>query len=564
MSLDNSQSETPSVAEAVQSSAGATDPYARKAQIFPVLSDDQVARLTEYGVVEDLPKGSLVFQRGDRGADFFLVLEGNIEIFDFDENGDPNVFTVHGRHQFTGELDLFNNREILVGGRTGEVSKVVRLCRAAFSRMSSSETDIGETIMRAFILRRTAFLEHDQAGVRIIGKAGDGELLRIRRFLRRNGYPALFMPLDDVDTSSYVSARDIDVSRLPVVVTPDGACFHAPSSAELADRLGLTEDLPESHVYDLAVVGAGPSGLSAAVYAASENLDTIVIEAEAPGGQAGTSSRIENYLGFPTGISGQALAGRAWIQGQKFGAKFSIARAAQSIRKTGDIFEITLQDDLQVRARVVILACGATYRKLNLADYEIYEGQSIHYAATAIEAQLCVDEEVVVVGGGNSAGQAAVYLSGFAKHVHVLVRSDGLAASMSDYLVQRILSSSKITLHTHTEITSLGGGRVLKDVTWRNSKTGESETRPVTNIFVMIGAMPNTAWLGDCVELDDKGFVKTGAGNSKSRSGSPFETSVEGVFAVGDVRSGSIKRVASGVGEGSVCISAVHGFLAPS
>jgi len=558
--------ETPaniSVAEAVQSSTGATDPYARKAQIFPVLNSDQVTRLTEYGQVEDLPKGSLVFERGDRGADFFLVLDGNIEIFDFDENGEPNVFTVHGKNQFTGELDLFNNREILVGGRTGVDSKVVRLCRAAFSRMASSETDIGEIIMRAFILRRTAFLEHDQAGVRIIGEPGDGELLRIRRFLRRNGYPALFMPYGQPETTSFAKAHDVDVSRLPVVVTPDGACFHVPTSADLADSLGLTEELPAEHVYDLAVVGAGPSGLSAAVYAASENLDTIVIEAEAPGGQAGTSSRIENYLGFPTGISGQALAGRAWIQGQKFGAKFSIARAAESILKKDSVFEITLQDGITVKSRVVILATGATYRKLSLENYEQYEGQSIHYAATAIEAQLCVNEEVAVVGGGNSAGQAAVYLAGFAKHVHVLVRSEGLAASMSDYLVQRIMSSSKITLHTHTEITSLEGGRVLNAVTWRDTKSGESETRPIGNVFVMIGAQPNTAWLGDCVELDCNGFVLTGTANSKSNLNSPFETSVEGVFAVGDVRAGSIKRVASGVGEGSVCISAVHQFLAP-
>lgn len=553
----------PSVAEAVQSSAGATDPYARKAQIFPVLSADQVERLTEYGEVETLPEGSLLFERGDRGADFFLILDGNIEIFDFDENGEPNVFTVHGKHQFTGELDLFNNREILVGGRTGVDSQVVRLCRAAFHRMASSETDIGEIIMRAFILRRTAFLEHDQAGVRVIGKPDDGELLRIRRFLRRNGYPALFMPYGEPETTSYVDAQGVDVSRLPVVVTPDGACFHVPSSAELADQLGLTEDLPAGHVFDLAVVGAGPSGLSAAVYAASENLDTIVIEAEAPGGQAGTSSRIENYLGFPTGISGQALAGRAWIQGQKFGAKFSIARAAESIRRTGDVFEITLQDGMTVQSRVVILASGATYRKLELDDYEKFEGQSIHYAATAIEAQLCVNEEVAVVGGGNSAGQAAVYLAGFAKHVHILVRSEGLAASMSDYLVQRIMSSSKITLHTHTEITALEGARVLDTVTWRNTKSGESETRPIGNIFVMIGAQPNTAWLGDCVELDCNGFVLTGTANSTSHLNSPFETSVEGIFAVGDVRAGSIKRVASGVGEGSVCISAVHQFLAP-
>ncbi|MEM1318467.1 MAG: FAD-dependent oxidoreductase, partial [Pseudomonadota bacterium] len=309
------------------------------------------------------------------------------------------------------------------------------------------------------------------------------------------------------------------------------------------------------------VVGAGPAGLSACVYGASENLDTIVIEAEAPGGQAGTSSKIENYLGFPTGISGQALAGRAWIQGQKFGAQFSIARGATDIERNGDIFDLTIEGGIGVKARAVILACGATYRRLSLENYDRFEGQGIHYAATALEAQFCHGSEVAVVGGGNSAGQAAVFLSGYAKHVHVLVRGDGLADTMSDYLVKRIDESSRITLHTYTEITKLEGERMLERVTWTNSKTGEGEVKEMGNVFIMIGAVPNTTWLGDCVELDERSFVLSGP-KACSMAETPFATSIPGIFAVGDVRSGSVKRVASGVGEGSVCISAVHQYLA--
>ncbi len=286
-----------------------------------------------------------------------------------------------------------------------------------------------------------------------------------------------------------------------------------------------------------------------------------MIEAEAPGGQAGTSSKIENYLGFPTGISGQALAGRAWIQGQKFGATFAIARGATGISPDKDAFKLTVEGGSEVRARAVILACGATYRKLDLANYEKFEGQGIHYAATALEAQFCKGTEVAVIGGGNSAGQAAVFLSQHARHVHVLVRSDGLADSMSDYLVSRIEQSSRITLHTHTELSALQGGRTLEQVHFRDNRTGQEHIKYVAHIFVMIGAVPNTQWTGACIALDDKGFVKTGV-ETQSGQVSPFETSVPGIFAVGDVRSGSVKRVASGVGEGSVCISHVHRFLA--
>ena len=540
----------------------ASDPYAREAQTFPRLTGEQVERLSRYGKIEELEKGTVLFSRGERGVDFFLVLEGSVEIYEEDKNGKSNVITVHGENQFTGELDLFNNRKILVGGRTGTDSRLVRLSRADFNRMSSTEQDIGEIIMRAFILRRTGFLVHDQAGVTLVDKGKTGDLLRIQRFLARNGYPFRVLTDDDDERRDLIENCGIDMQSLPAVVSPDNDVLQNPSTAALADKLGLTEEIDEDHLFDLAVVGAGPSGLSAAVYAASENLDTIVIEEEAPGGQAGTSSKIENYLGFPTGISGQALAGRAWIQGQKFGARFAIARAAEAIRQDGEVFEITLQGGGRVRARAVVLACGATYRKLPLENYETYEGQGIHYAATAIEAQLCINEETIVVGGGNSAGQAAVFLSGHADHVHVLVRSDGLAASMSDYLVRRIEQSSKITLHTNTQISKLHGERLLKQVSWMDRGSGETSARDIRNVFVMIGAAPNTKWLGDCVALDDHGFVLTGEAAEAGKGASPFATSVDGIFAVGDVRAGSVKRVASGVGEGSVCISSVHQFLA--
>ncbi|MEM9108209.1 MAG: cyclic nucleotide-binding domain-containing protein, partial [Pseudomonadota bacterium] len=328
-----------------------------------------------------------MFERGQRGVDFFLVVEGSIEIVDRTPDGEEKVITIHAGHQFTGELDLFNQRKILVGGRTGEDSCIVRMSRPQFQRMASTEQDVGEIIMRAFILRRTAFIVHSEAGVSLIGESGDRDLIRINRFLTRNGYPLSIIEPTEPEAVGIVQENE---GALPLVCTPDGCVFQNPSTPELADLLGLTEELPSNHLYDLAIVGAGPSGLSACVYAASEALDTIVIEAEAPGGQAGTSSKIENYLGFPTGISGQALAGRAWIQGQKFGATFAIARGATGIAKSSeDFFEVSLQGGQRVKSRAVILACGATYRRLGLKNYDRYEGQGIHYAATALEARFC-------------------------------------------------------------------------------------------------------------------------------------------------------------------------------
>jgi thioredoxin reductase (NADPH) len=541
-----------------------SDPYARKAQTFPRLSEEMAARVAAYGTEERLPKGTLVFERGERSVDFFFVLEGTIEIFDFDEDGQPNVFTVHGERQFSGELDLFNDRQILVSGRTGVDSRVVRVKRPDFRRLVTGEPDIGEIIMRAFILRRVGLIRHTRGGVVLIGPGHRGDTLRLRRFLTRNGYPHRLLDTEvDPDTGGFLECFELTPDQLPVVISPDHRVLRNPSTAALADDLGLTETIDPDRIYDVAVVGAGPAGLAAAVYAASEGLDTIVIEGMAPGGQAGTSSKIENYLGFPTGISGQALAGRAQIQAQKFGARLAISRNVAGIDCSKQFYRIKLDDDQTISARVVIVATGARYRKLNVPNYAKFEGQGVHYAATAMEAQLCDGEEVIVVGGGNSAGQAAVFLSRTAAHVHVLVRASGLAATMSDYLVQRIRQSPKITLHAKTEITALEGDDRLRKVTWTSRDTGESETRSISNVFVMIGAAPNTDWLDGCLALDAKGFIQTGKDADGTTLASPYATTRPGIFAVGDVRSGSVKRVASVVGEGSVVIQAVHQFLNP-
>lgn len=542
----------------------ASDPYAREAQTFPVLSEDQARRVATYGHQERLPKGALVFERGQRGVDFFLVLEGSIEIYDTTPDGEANVFTIHGERQFTGELDLFNDRQILVSGRTGAPSHVVRVPRADFRRLVTAETDVGEIVMRAFILRRVGLITHAQGGVTLIGPGHAADTHRIEQFLTRNGYPHRTLDTEaDPDAEGFLQCFELTPDQLPVVIAPGEVVLRNPPTPDLADALGLTEVLDPDELYDVAVIGAGPAGLAAAVYAASEGLKTIVVEALAPGGQAGMSSKIENYLGFPTGISGQALAGRAQVQAQKFGARLAISRGAAGLDCSADRYRVQLDGGRAVAARAVVVATGARYRKLSVPGYERFEGQGIQYAATALEARLCSEAEVAVVGGGNSAGQAAVFLSQHAKHVHVLVRSSGLAATMSDYLVQRIEGSAHITLHPFTEITALEGDDQLRAVTWRDSRTGAEETRPVQQIFVMIGASPNTEWLNGCVELDDKGFVLTGRPQGRSYAAA-YETSKAGIFAVGDVRAGSVKRVASGVGEGSVVVQAVHGFLAPA
>ena len=554
---------------------GPSDPYARVTETFPTLTDDQVARVSAFGTVVDLPAGTVLFEIDDRGVDFFLVLQGYIEIYDPGPDG-PHVMTVHAEHQFTGELDLFNDRAIIVGGRMGADGRVARLDRAQFRRMLAAEPDVAEIVMRAFILRRAGFISHGQAAVTVVGSRRDGDRLRVQQFLGRNGHPFLTVDTDGPDTdgthgTDLLVERGLDPTQLPVVLCGPNVVLVRPSNVELGVALGISEPLDPDAVSDVVVVGAGPAGLAAAVYAASEGLGTLVLEAEAPGGQAGTSSRIENYLGFPTGISGQALADRAQIQAQKFGARIAVPRRVERLRTdTGSDegpYVLDLDDGSSVRARTVVVATGARYRRLDdVADAARFEGAGIHYAATGIEAGFTEGEEVVVVGGGNSAGQAAMFLSRTAAHVHMLVRGPDLAASMSEYLVSRIeASAERITLHTCTSITAMAGDRQLESVTWTDKRTGGTQTRPVTGVFLMLGAVPNTEWLAGAVDLDGKGFVRTGAAVSADgrdgRAPAPLETSRPGIFAVGDVRAESVKRVASGVGEGSVVVSSVHRAL---
>jgi thioredoxin reductase (NADPH) len=540
------------------------DPFQRVAQTFPQLGEEMVARIRSYGTEEQLDPGQRIFTRGDRDSDFFLVLEGAIEIFEEDDDDAVHVFTRYSERQFSGELTLFNEREILVSGRAGPASRAIRVKRGDFRRMLQSEPDIAEIVMRAFILRRVGLIRHSQGGAVLVGPGHSADTLRLQQFLSRNSYPLRLVDTErDAEAHGYLERFSLKHDELPVIVLPGHRVLRNPTLAVLADKLGLTEPFDHATVFDLAVVGAGPAGLAAAVYAASEGLQTIVVEAMAPGGQAGTSSKIENYLGFPTGVSGMALAGRAQVQAQKFGARLAISRAVIGVDCELTPYQLRLDDSATIRARAIVIASGARYRKLDVPGFERFEGQGIYYAATAMEASLCRDAEVIVVGGGNSAGQAAVFLAGSVKHVHVLVRSAGLAATMSDYLVQRIAHASHITLHTHSEIVRLEGERGLDNVTWRDRRSGEETTKPVTAIFAMIGAEPNTAWVDGCLELDAQGFVVTGA-KAGQGADSPYSTSRPGVYAVGDVRSGSVKRVASGVGEGSVVVQAVHRFLHPT
>ena len=540
-----------------------TDPFERVAQTFPRLNAEMVGRIGQYGAEEQLETDQRVFTRGDRNTDFFLVLDGEIEIFEHGDDDAARVFTVYAEGQFTGELTLFNEREILVNGRAGKPSRVVRVKRADFRRMLQSEPDIAEIVMRAFILRRVGLIRHSQGGAVLVGPGHSADTLRLQQFLSRNGYPLRLVDTEaDAEGAGFIERFSLGHDELPVIVLPGHRVLRNPSLTSLADELGLTEPFDHATVFDLAVVGAGPAGLAAATYGASEGLQTIVVECMAPGGQAGTSSKIENYLGFPTGISGMALAGRAQVQAQKFGARLAISRAVTGVDCDATPFALTLEDGSTILARAIVIASGARYRKLEVPGFERFEGSGIYYAATAMEASLCRDAEVIVVGGGNSAGQAAVFLAGSVRHVHVLVRGQGLAATMSDYLVQRIEHSSHITLHTHSAIVSLEGSHTLEHVAWRDHRSGAETRRPVTAIFAMIGAEPNTAWVDGCLELDPQGFVVTGA-KAGLGADSPYTTSRPGIYAVGDVRSGSVKRVASGVGEGSVVIQAVHRYLHP-
>jgi len=435
-----------------------------------------------------------------------------------------------------------------------------------------TDSELSDIVMRAFILRRVELIAHGIGDAVLVGSSYSPDTLRIKEFLTRNGHPHAYIDLDrDNDVQHLLDRFHVGIADIPVVICRGESVLRNPTNQQIADCLGFNEAIDQTHLRDLVVIGAGPAGLAAAVYGASEGLDVLVLESTAPGGQAGSSSKIENYLGFPTGISGQDLAGRAFTQAQKFGAQILIARCATKVACDRKPYAIEMENDQRVPARTVIIATGAVYRRLSLDNAARFEGAGIYYGATFVEAQLCREEEVVVVGGGNSAGQAAVFLAQTSKCVHMLVRSDGLAASMSRYLIRRIEENSAINLRTCTEIVSLEGNEHLERVAWRDNRIGKIDMRNIHHIFVMTGAVPNTEWLDNCVLVDANGFIKTGtdltrddltsAGWPLARAPHLLETSLPGVFAVGDVRSGNLKRVASAVGEGSIAVASVHQVL---
>ncbi|HXS14098.1 MAG TPA: FAD-dependent oxidoreductase [Acidobacteriaceae bacterium] len=527
---------------------------------FPQLTEEMVERLRPYGREETFPANQILFVRGERQIDMFVVLDGEISISLPVADGETKILAHHRRFDFSGELNLLNSQGSLVDGQTVTETRVLRIPRNELQRLMRAEGDIANLITQATIWRRIGILGEAAGGVVLMGHADDAEMTGLQRFLVRNSYPhrIVEVPMEEAARPDD-GLSDLEPS-LPAVVLSDGRTLHRPTIAELADELGITELPDPQMIYDVVVVGAGPAGLAAAVYAASEGLCTLVIEGTAPGGQAGTSSKIENYLGFPTGISGNRLASRAQLQALKFGVRFAISRDVITVEQIGGIHKLLLAGGIPVCSRSVVVASGAQYRKLSVENYNRFENHGIYYAATAMESLLCRDREVIVVGGGNSAGQAAVFLSGIASHVHHIVRGKSLASTMSQYLISRIENSSRITLHTHSEIVTLQGGSSLERVAWIDRRSGDLTEKPIGSVFVMIGAEPNSGWLFGAVKLDKKGFILTGGTDGFEMT--PYATSVPGMFAVGDVRSKSVKRVASAVGEGSVVISDVHRYLA--
>lgn len=540
-------------------------------RMFPMLTPVQIKRIAAYGKVRQVKDGEVLIDVGDQTARFFVVKEGQIDIIRVLGTAET-VVAVCRAGQFTGELSLLSGRRGLVRIRMSKAGEVIELDREHLLKLVQIDSELSEIFMRAFILRRVELIAQHAGNIILVGATHSPGTLRIKEFLTRNGHPYLYIDLEkDVSVQELLDRFRIAIDEVPVVICGGERVLRNPSNQQVADCLGFNEAIDQTNIRDVIVIGAGPAGLAAAVYSASEGLDVLVVEMNAPGGQAGSSSKIENYLGFPNGISGQDLAGRAYTQAQKFGAQVMIAKEAKQLVCARKPYMIEIGNSLRLLARTIIIATGAQYRKLLLENVSRFEGAGIYYGATFIEAQLCSGDEVVVVGGGNSAGQAAVYLAQNAKRVYMLIRANSLAESMSRYLIRRIEENPLIVLRTHTEITALEGHDHLERVSWKDNQSGKIETHVITHVFLMTGAVPNTRWLNACVVLDEQGFIKTGPDLSKddlvaahwSVNRSPYflETSLPGVFAVGDVRSGNLKRVASAVGEGSNAVSFVHQVL---
>ena len=536
-------------------------------EIFPILSAEQVARIVPFAHERTLGDGDSLWNQGDRGISLFVVVTGEVAIF----SGRGRLVTVHQPGGFTGDVDMLSARPVVVGARARGATRVLELPHDRLRTLVQTDSELSEIFLRAFMLRRLALVAQGAGNVVLIGSLHSAGTLLLQEFLTRNNQPYAYLDVDrDAEVQATLDAFGLGVDDVPVFICRGERVLRKPTTDEVGECLGLNQ-LNEAVVRDVVVIGAGPAGLAAAVYAASEGLDVLVLETNAPGGQAGSSSRIENYLGFPTGITGQLLASRALVQAEKFGAELAVARTAVRLACEQRPYRVEVGPEVSVQARTVIIATGVQYRKPELVNLAQYEGLGVYYAATQIEANFCHGEDVIVVGGGNSAGQAAVFLSSSGRRVYMLVRGPGLAESMSRYLIRRIEETPSISLRTRTQIEALEGDGRVERVTWREAG-GAPTTMDIRHVFLMTGATPNTAWLRNCVVLDDKGFVKTGPDLLRSdlasaawplaRSPLLFETTLPEVFAVGDVRSGSVKRVAAAVGEGSVCVQLAHKVLA--
>src|SRR6266403_2584534 len=543
----------------------------RREQMFPRLTAAQIERIARLGERQRIPRGRVLIEPGDNPP-FYVVISGELEIVQ-PADGTERPLTVIEAGQFTGETNMLSGRGSLVRGRMREDGELLALSPKALRSLVQSDSELSEILLRAFILRRVALIAAAQSDTVLIGSSHSAGTLRIREFLTRNGQPHVYLDVDkDPAVQALLDRFALTVDDVPFLICRYQRVLRNPSNQEVAECLGLNAAIDGAAVRDLVVVGAGPAGLAAAVYGASEGLDGLVLESTAPGGQAGSSSKIENYLGFPTGISGLALASRALVQAQKFGAEIRTAYTACQLRCDTRPYTIQFTNGHAVQARCIIIATGAEYRLLSLGAAARFMGAGIYYAATATEARLCSGKDVIVVGGGNSAGQAAIFLASNCAKVHMLVRSRGLADSMSNYLIRRITDTPNIELHVGTEIVSLDGGTHLETVTWKTAGSGSGEAHPIEHVFLMTGAVPATRWLKGCVALNDKSFIRTGLDLTADdltrdrwgdkRAPDSFETNIPGIYAVGDVRCGSVKRVAAAVGEGSACVQQIHKALA--
>jgi thioredoxin reductase (NADPH) len=533
----------------------------RSHQMFPILNAAQieVARRFSSGPVQRFAPGETVYAIGQRDAPTWLILEGGIDVVRRDGLDHEAPITTHGAGQFTGEVNQLSGRATIAGGTAGADGCAALPFDAAHLRaLMVGSAEVGEIIMRALILRRVGLIEEGGAGTILIGEPGSPDIVRLQGFLARAAYPNLVLDAtNDAEGKAMVERLGVRPEELPLVVCPNGTLLRKPSETQLATCLGMLPDLPPNAMYDVAIVGAGPAGLAAAVYAASEGLSVIVLDERATGGQAGASSRIENYLGFPTGISGQALAGRAFNQALKFGAEIAVPLQVEQLDCTTERLMLALSSDRHIRAQAIVIASGARYRRPAISNLAMFEGAGVSYWASAIEARLCAGEEVALVGGGNSAGQAVVFLAPQVKKLHLFVRRD-LSETMSRYLIDRITALPNVEIHVGSEVVALEGDSAtgLAAATFRNRIDRSEHRCTLRHLFLFIGADPNTDWLEGCLDMDDKGFVITGNGAQ------PLETSLPGVFAIGDVRAGSTKRVAAAVGEGAAVVAQIHAMIA--